>query len=130
MCRALCGKSRVLIVVLNINKVDLHLLLCSDTNDEGRTLAGSHNLMGEVNGLDEETEGALELLDHSLDERREAQLGVLGVDVLCELGNSLSVSLGLKFEALALKQSLQLLVVCDDTIVDDGEFPVGVGPVR
>lgn len=86
--------------------------------------------MGEVNGLDEETEGALELLDHSLDERREAQLGVLGVDVLCELGNSLSVSLGLKFEALALKQSLQLLVVCDDTIVDDGEFPVGVGPVR
>jgi len=84
--------------------------------------------MGVVNGLEEKTKGTLELLDDGLDERGEAQVGVLGVDVLCELGNSLGVGLRLELEALALEQRLELLVVCDDTIVDDGELPVGVGP--
>ena len=81
-----------------------------------------------VDGLQEKTESTLELLDDGLDERGEAQVGVLAVDVLCELGNGLGVGLSLELVALALEQSLQLLVVCDDTVVDDREFPVGVGP--
>ena len=125
---ALSGESSTLVVVLDIDEVDLHLLLCSYTDDEGRTLAGRNDLMGVVNGLEEKTKGTLELLDDGLDERGEAQVGVLGVDVLCELGNSLGVGLRLELEALALEQRLELLVVCDDTIVDDGELPVGVGP--
>lgn len=124
----LSGESGTL-VVLDIDEVDLHLLLGPDTNDKGRTLAGSDNLMGEVDRLEEQAESALELLDDGLDQAGEAQVRVLGVDVLCELGNSLCVGLRLKLEALALEQDLELLVVCDDSIVDDGELPVGVGPV-
>jgi hypothetical protein len=84
--------------------------------------------MGVVNRLDQETKGSLKFLDDGLDERGEAQVGVLGVDVLCELGDGLCVGLRLELEALALEQRLELLVVCDDTVVDDGELPVGVGP--
>lgn len=81
-----------------------------------------------MDGLQEKTESTLELLDDGLDERGEAQVGVLAVDVLCELGNGLGVGLSLELEALALEQGLELLVVCDDSIVDDGELPVRVGP--
>jgi hypothetical protein len=126
---ALSGESGTLIVVLNIDEVDLHLLLCPYTDDKGRSLAGSDNLVRVVDGLDEETEGTLELLNDRLDERWEAQIWVLSVDVLCELGDGLSVGLGLELETLALEEDLEFLVICDDTIVDDGELPVGVGPV-
>lgn len=81
-----------------------------------------------MDGLDQKTKGTLELLDDGLDERGEAQVWVLAVDVLCELGNSLGVGLCLELEALALEQNLEFLVICDDAIVDDGELPVGVGP--
>jgi hypothetical protein len=84
--------------------------------------------MGVVDRLDQETKGTLKLLDDGLDKRGEAQIWVLAVDVLCELGDGLGVGLRLELEALALEQGLELLVVCDDTIVDDGELPVGVGP--
>lgn len=125
---SLGGEGSVLVGVLNIDEVNLHLLLCSDTNDEGRSLTGGNNLVGEVDGLEEKTESSLELLDDSLDERGEAQVRVLRVDVLCEFGNGLGIGLGLELEALALKEGLKLLVVCDDTIVDNGELPVGVRP--
>jgi methylthioribose-1-phosphate isomerase len=35
----------------------------------------------------------------------------------------------LEAEALALQQSLQFLIVGDDTIVNDGELPVGIGTI-
>lgn len=129
MGSALSRESGTLIIVLNIDEVNLHLLLCSYTNDKRRTLAGGDNLMREVHRLQEKTESPLKLLDDSLDQAGEAQVGVLVVDVLGELRNRLGISLGLKLEALALKQDLQFLVVCDDAIVDNREFPVGVGPV-
>ena len=72
-----------------------------------------------VDGLDEKTESTLELLDNSLDQRGKAEIGVLRVDVLGELCDSFSVGLSLEFVTLALKQSLQLLVVCDNTVVDN-----------
>jgi hypothetical protein len=84
--------------------------------------------MGVVDRLDEKTKSTLELLDDSLDERWEAQVWVLRVDVLCELSNGLGIRLRLELEALALEQGLELLVVCDDSVVDNAELPVGVGP--
>jgi hypothetical protein len=125
---ALSRESTTLVVVLNIDEVNLHLLLCPHTNDEGRTLAGSDNLMGVVDRLDQKTESSLKLLDHGLDESREAQVWVLAVNVLCELRDGFSIRLSLELVALALEQDLELLVVCDDAVVDDGELPVGVGP--
>lgn len=126
---SLGGKSSVLVGVLDVDKVDLHAALGLDANNERRTLTGSNNLVGIVYGLDEKTVGTLEFLNDSLGKVCEANLGVLVVDVLCELGDALSIGLGLESEALALEQGLQLLVVGDDTIVNDGELPVGVGPV-
>src|SRR5690606_23871851 len=67
--------------------------------------------------------------NNGLGEVCEAHIGVLIMDVLGELGNALGIRLGLEPEALALEQSLQLLVVGDNAIVDNGELPVGVGPV-
>jgi hypothetical protein len=86
--------------------------------------------MGVVDGLDEQTVGALELLDDGLGEVGEANGGVLVVEVLGELGNALGIRLGLELEALGAQEGLELLVVGDDTIVDDGELPGGVGPAR
>jgi hypothetical protein len=55
---------------------------------------------------------------------------MLRVDVLGELGNGLGVGLGLKLEALAFEEGLEFLVVGDDAVVDDGEFPIRVGAVE
>jgi hypothetical protein len=49
------------------------------------------------------------------------------VEVLGQLGDALSIGLGLESEALALEQGLQLLVVGNNTIVDDSELPRRVG---
>lgn len=82
--------------------------------------------MGVVDGLDQQTVGALELGDDGLGQVDKVEVGVLVVDVLCQLGNALGVGLGLKLVALGLQKRLKLLVVCDDSIVDNGELPVGV----
>jgi hypothetical protein len=123
-------ESGVLVGVLNIDEVDLHAALGLDTDNEGRTLSGGDDLMGVVDGLDEKTVSTLELLDDSLGQVGETNGRVLVVDVLCELGNALSVGLSLELETLGLEESLKLLVVGDDTVVDDGELPVGVRSVR
>lgn len=124
------GEGLVVLRELDIDKVDLHLLLGLDTNDEGRTLAGCNNLAGEVYALHEKTEGALQLLDDGLDEAGEVEVGVLIENVLGQLGDGLSVGLGLETHSLGLEESPQFLVVGDDTIVHDGELPLGVGAVR
>lgn len=123
------GGKRASIAKLDIDKVNLHLSLCADTNDQGRTLAGSDNFRGEVDRLEQQTEGALELLDDGLDEGCEVNVGVFIEDVLGQLGDGLCVGLGLEYKALGLEQSSQLLVVGDDTIVNDGELPLGVRSV-
>lgn len=82
-----------------------------------------------MDGLEQETEGALELLNDSLHEGGEVNVGVLVEDVLGQLGNGLGIRLSLELKALGLEQGSQLLVVGDDTIVDDGELPLGVGSV-
>jgi len=74
-----------------------------------------------------------QLLDDGLDKRSEGQvsIGLFSViDILCELGNTLSVSLALKDIAILLQDSLELLVVGDDTVVNDGELAGRVRSVR
>lgn len=122
----LSGESGVLVRVLNVDEVNLHTALGLDTDDERRTLTGSNDLVGVVNRLDEQAIGTLKLLDDSLGQVGEANRRVAVVDVLDQLGNALGIRLGLESEALALEQGLELLVVGDDTIVDDGELPGGV----
>ena len=124
---SLGGESLVLLGVLNVDKVDLHASLGLDANDERRTLAGSDDLVRVVNGLDQQSVSTLKLLDDSLGKVGEANVGVLVVEVLGQLGNALSIGLGLESEALALEQSLEFLVVGNNTIVDNGEFPRRVG---
>lgn len=121
------GGKRAGITKLDVDKVNLHLSLCADTNDQRRTLAGSDDLGGEVDGLEQQTEGALELLDNGLDEGGEVNVRVLVEDVLGQLGDGLSVGLGLEYEALGLEQGSQFLVVGDDTIVNDSELPLRIG---
>ncbi|KAI6754186.1 hypothetical protein HG530_012700 [Fusarium avenaceum] len=108
---SLGGEGGVLVRVLNIDEVNLHAALGLDTDNERRTLSGGDDLMGVVDRLDEKTVSTLELLDDSLGKVGEANGRVLVVDVLGELGNALSVGLGLELEALGLEESLQLLVV-------------------
>lgn len=118
----------VLILVLNVDKVDLHLLLSSHTDNKRRTLASGDDLVGKMHRLHEQTKSTLQLLDDRLGQLDEAEIRVLIVNVLGQLRNGLCVGLGLKLEAFALEQRLELLVVCDDAVVHDGELPIGVGP--
>lgn len=52
------------------------------------------------------------------------------VEEFGQFGNTFGVSISLEFEAFALEESLQLLVVSDDTIVDYGKLPLWIRPVR
>ena len=54
---------------------------------------------------------------------------MLRINVLGKLCNDFGVGLSLEFVALRLEQSLQFLVVGNDTVMDDGEFPFRVGSV-
>lgn len=123
------GQGVVVIGVLDVNEVDLHAAGGLDADDQGRTLASGDDLVGVVHRLDEQTVGTLKLKDDRLGEVGEANIRVLVVEVLGELGDALGVGLRLELESLGAEESPQLLVVGDDTIVNDGEFPGGVGPV-
>ena len=123
------SRQGLIISVLDIDEIDLHALLSLDTDNEGRTLASSDDLVGVVNALDQKTIGTLELIDDGLGEIGEADSGVLVVKILGELGNALGVGLGFKLETLALKQSLELLIVRDDPVMNDRELPVGIRAV-
>lgn len=79
--------------------------------------------------LQQQTERALQLLNDGLGQGGEVDCGVLVKDVLGQLRNRLGIRLRLKLHALTLQQLLELLVVGDDTIVDDRELPLRVGAV-
>jgi hypothetical protein len=48
-------------------------------------------------------------------------------DVFGQLGDTFGVGFGLKLESLLFEEELEFLVVGNDTIVNDGEFPCWVG---
>ena len=121
----LCWKNS-LVGGLDVNKVNLHLSLGLDTNDEWRTLTGGNDLFWVVDRLEEETESALQLLDDCLGKGGEVNGWVFIVDVFGKLCDGLSVGLGLEAESLGLEESSQFLVVGDDTVVDNSKLPLWV----
>ena len=82
-----------------------------------------------MRGLEDERKGALELLEHGLDQRGEcdALVGFGVVNVFQEDCNRLSVGVGLEFVASLLQYQPEFIRVGDDAIVHDGEVAVGVG---
>jgi len=111
----------------HVHEIHLHLLRGAHANDQGRTLTGRDDLVGVVHRLEQQSKGALKLLNDCLGQDGEFNVWVLVVKVLGELGDALGIGLGLETEALALQERLQFLVVGDDTIVNNGELPVDVG---
>lgn len=118
------------ITEFDVNEVNLHLLRSANTDNQGRTLTGRHHLAREAHALHQQTKRTLKLFNDGLGQGGEVNGRVGVVNVLGELGDGLGVRLGLELEALALEESLQLLVVGNDTIVDDSKLPLGVGSVR
>jgi hypothetical protein len=123
---SLSRESSAFFRVFDIDKVDLHLSCSLDANHEGRTLPGSNDFVGVSDRLHKETESTLELFDDSLAESGEVDVWVGVVEVFGEFGNAFSVGLSLKLETLALQKSLELLVVGDDTIVNDDKLGLGI----
>ncbi len=82
--------------------------------------------------LEDEREGALQLLQDGLDELGEvhALVGLRVVDVLGEDSNCLGVGLTLKLVSTLLEDKAEGRRIRDDTIVDDGELGLGVGLQR
>lgn len=117
-----------LLRVLDVDEVDLHPPLRLDANDERGTLTSSNNFMGIMHRLDQQAVSALKLLDDGLGKIGEANALILVIEILGKLSNALGIGLGLELEALAGEEGLQLLVVGDDTIVNNGELPGRVGP--
>ena len=83
-----------------------------------------------ADGFEKESEGALQLLDDSFSKRSEFDVWMFVVEEFSELGNTLSVCLRLKAEALGFQKSSQFLVVGNDTVVDNRELRLWVGPIR
>ena len=81
-----------------------------------------------MHGLDQQSKGALQLLNDGLGQDSELNIRMLVVQVLGQFGNALCVGLRLEAEPLALQKGLQLLVVGDNAVVDDREFPRGIRP--
>jgi hypothetical protein len=48
-------------------------------------------------------------------------------EVFSQFSDAFSVGLGLEAEALALEEGLELLIVGNDTVVNDSELPFRIG---
>lgn len=84
-----------------------------------------------MDGLQKDTECTLQLLDYGLSKINKLELRLLIMNIFRKLGDTLSVSVGLKLgTSLDLKESFQFFEVGDDTIVHNGEFPIGIRSVR
>ena len=123
-------KGSVLIGVLDVDEIDLHSPLSLDADDKGRSLASCDDLVGVVHRFDQQTVSTLKLLNDSLGKIGKANTLILVVEVLGKLGNALSIGFSLELKAFASEEGLELLVVGNDTIVDDAELPVRVRPLQ
>lgn len=82
--------------------------------------------MGVVDRFEEQTESTLELFDDSLCEGSKVNVRMGVVEELCEFGDTFGVGVGFELEALTFEESLEFFVVCDDTVMDDRELPLGI----
>ena len=79
-----------------------------------------------VNRFQKETKGSLELLDHSLGESQELNIGVFVVEVFRKFGDTLGICICFKLESFAFEEDFELFVIRDDSIVNDGELPTWI----
>ena len=113
---------------LDINKIDLQLFVCLDTDQERRATAGSDDFIWVVFRLENKSKGSLQLLQNSLDEIGEGQLPVLVgvVNVLGEDRNGFGVGFSLECVSALLKDSAKLGAVGYNAIVDNAEVRIGI----
>ena len=78
-----------------------------------------HALSWELAGLEHAGEGALQLGDAPLHQLPEAGARVLMGDVSHQLGDHFSVCVGFKTETLRHEKLLDVLVVCNDAIMNN-----------
>lgn len=82
-----------------------------------------------VHRFDQETKSTSELFNNGLSQNCKINVRLLVVEVFGKFGNAFSVRFRLKPEPFAFQKRLQLLIVCDDSIVNNREFPAIVGSV-
>lgn len=85
--------------------------------------------MREMNGLQEKTKSTLKFFDDCLCKNSEINVRMLIVQEFGKFGNAFGISVGFEAESLGFEKGLEFFVVGDDTIVNDGEFPVRVRSV-
>lgn len=78
--------------------------------------------------LQQQTESSLELGNDRFSEGGEVDVLVLVVDVLGQFGDTFCVGLTLENLSFAFQELLQFFIVCDDTVVDNGESEGRVTP--
>jgi hypothetical protein len=113
----------------DIYEIDLEFLVRLDTDQERGTTTGSDDFIRVMDGLENECKGALQFLQHGLDQVREGDsLALLRVvDVLGKYGGCLCIGIGLKFVSSLLQNETELCRIGNDTIVHDNEFRGRVG---
>lgn len=116
----------------NIDEIDLELLLCLDTNQERRSTTSEDDFVGVMSGFEDEGKRSLELLQNSLDKvgESDALIGLRIVNVFREDSNGLSISLTFELVSTLLEDKSESSSVGDDTIMDDAEIGLGIGPER
>ena len=123
---------------LDIDKVHLQLSVRLDTDEQGRSSSRGDNLVREVGRLEHERKRALllvssvtqvrestcQLLDNRLDQlgKVEALVRLAFVDVLTQDRDGLGVGVGLERVTPFSEDVLELLVVGNDTVVDQAKL--------
>lgn len=117
---------------LDVNKVDLELPVSLDTDQERRTTTTTYNLVWEMTRFENKSKGTFEFLDDRLDEVGKVQslVGLRVVDVVTKHSNGFGISVGAEGVSSLLEHELNLLVVGDDTIVNQTELVAGIAGVR
>jgi hypothetical protein len=127
--RTLAAVGVVLASKLNIDKVNLQLLICLDSNEKGRSTTSGDDLIRVVARPEDEGKRTLEFFQDSFHQCGECELLVVMsvVNVFGENSDCLGIGLSLKLETALLENKAELCTVGNDTVVDNNEIRVGVG---
>jgi hypothetical protein len=135
-CLTRMGINDLFITVLasefNINKVDLELLLCLDTDQERWAATSGDHFVRVMLRLEDEGKGTLEFLENGLDQFREGDtlVWLRIVDVFCEDGHGFGIGFALKLVAAVLEDETKGGGIGDNTIVHNDKIAVGVWAQR
>src|ERR1700733_8720830 len=103
--------------IVNVDKVNLHLLCRLHAYHQWGPFPGSDDLVRVMYRLEQEPKGTLQLFDHGFCKDYELDVWMFVVEEFSKLGNAFSVGVGFEFETLCLQKCSELFIVGDDTIV-------------